>query len=85
MNISLSSDDILKALDSKVKIIQYPDISKYKTIDNLLAPYNRVVILYLTTKNYGHWVCIFKNKNNQIEFFDSYGIKPDNELKFINL
>lgn len=38
-----------------------------------------IVLCYLTSENYGHWTCLFKNKEG-INFFDSYGLKPDDEL-----
>jgi hypothetical protein len=39
--------------------------------------------LYLTEdRNTGHWVCLIK-KDNEIEFFDPYGEKPDDQLKWV--
>lgn len=82
MDISLSDKDIKRSLNNKVKIITHDKIKNYKNIDNLLEPYNKVVILYRNNYNYGHWTCLFKNKNG-INFFDSYGNKPDEILNFI--
>ena len=42
-----------------------------------------MVLLYETRQNFGHWVCVFKVDKNTIEHFDSYGLKPDEELKFV--
>ena len=51
-------------------------------INSLLANEKYIVILYETRKHYGHWCCLFRNNKNNIEFFDSYGIFPDDELKY---
>lgn len=83
MKKSLSNDDISKLLDKKVKILTYPELANYKSIDELLHPYDKVVILYLTSENYGHWTCLFKIDDKNIEFFDPYAFKPDDELKMI--
>jgi hypothetical protein len=82
MDFSLSINDISKLLDGKVNMITYKEVSGYKTLDDLLGKYKRCVILYLTSKNYGHFTCIFEHKG-KISFFDSYGFIPDDELKFI--
>lgn len=81
-----SGEDILKICDNQTKIITYPQLYQFKNIDDLLKPYDNVVILYETKSSYGHWVCLIKHKNNgkpYLEFFDSYGMAPDEQLKFI--
>ncbi len=79
---ALSSEDILDAINGKANLIAYPDIVNYKNIKDLLGKYNACIILYQTKENFGHWTCVFKNKYGY-NFFDSYGIKPDFEIKFI--
>jgi hypothetical protein len=84
MQYSLSDKDICNVLSKngiKHKLITYPELTKYKSLVELLYPYNVVVICYLTRENYGHWVCLFTNKYG-INFFDSYGIIPDDELNW---
>lgn len=81
---SLSNEEIYNAFDGKIKILTYPELEKFNNIDELLEPYNKVIILYLTSANYGHWVTLFKINHNNIEFFDSYSMKPDEELKMID-
>jgi len=83
MDYSLSNIDIEYCLDGKTNIIIYPNLEKFNSIDELLDPYDNCVILYMTKKNYGHWCCFYR-VNGMIEFFDSYGIEPDMELKEIN-
>lgn len=82
MDYSLSNHDINQLLNNKVKIISHDKIKHYNNINQLLGKYNRCIILYKNSLNYGHWCCVFKNKYG-INFFDSYGNKPDETLKFI--
>jgi len=83
MDKSLSGYEILNMLDNKCNLIVYPDLQNYKDIDEVLGKYGCTVILYLTSKDYGHWVCLIKHKDNVIEFFDSYGLPLDKEFGFI--
>jgi hypothetical protein len=82
MNISLSSSDILKLLDNKCNLVQYSDLHRIPTIDILLGPHRKCVLLYQTSHNYGHWCCVWEI-NDTIFFFDSYGSKPDTQLNFV--
>ena len=59
-------------------IIMYNDLRKYKSIDQVLGKDKQAILLYQTTDEFnGHWVSIFKNKDGEIHYFDSYGKKPD--------
>jgi hypothetical protein len=82
INYSLSNIDISKLLNNKCKIITYQELTKYNNIEILLKEKKFIILLYESTRNYGHWCTFFINKDNNIEFFDSYGIMPDFELKF---
>lgn len=79
MNVALSDDSIRRFIPSVVKYNELRDISANKLLSNL-----PVVILYETHPNYGHWTLLHKLKNGNIEFFDSYGFKPDSEFKLID-
>ncbi len=81
---ALSREDIINAFDGKVKVVLYSEIKKYKTIKELLSPYGKVVILYFWRKFFGHWICVFKNVNGNVEVFDSLGSWIDDNLKDIN-
>lgn len=81
-NIALSNEDILNLLDGKTNIIMYPDLYKYSNIDEILYPYDSCVLLFAAKKNYGHWTAIIK-RDNELEFFNSYGGWPDDSLKHI--
>lgn len=80
------TDEIMKLCDGKVKIVRYQDLYKYKNIDDLLKPYNACIILIETQENFGHWTALLKYKQDgrwTVEHFDSYGLSPDDELKFV--
>lgn len=79
---SLSGDDLINLVDGKANILTYPELSQYKNIDQCLKPHNALIILVETKKNYGHWVCLLKN-GKTLEYFDPYGLKVDDALKFI--
>ena len=80
---SLSGQDILNALEQKCNLVLYSQIHNFNSIEELLGKYKKCVILYHTSENYGHWTALYENKGT-IYFFDSYGIIPDNELKFLH-
>ena len=80
---ALSGDDITNALNGKVKVILYSSLSKYKTMEELLGKYKKVVLLYQSSSNFGHWCCLYEYCGT-ICFFDSYGIVPDDELNYMS-
>lgn len=77
----LTGNDILRITDDKTKIMLYDDLKNYNSLDDILSPFNAVVLAYETLNRLGgHWVLLMKN-NDVIEFFDSYGFYPDDEEK----
>lgn len=70
------SDSIIREALPGIKILTYDELSNFLDFDEK----GRLVLLYLTGENYGHWVCLFKN-NEIITFHDSYGFNPDSQLK----
>jgi hypothetical protein len=72
-DIALSDKQLMKLIDSCANLVLYPDVHKYKNVDDLLGKYGACVLLYESKKNYGHWVCCFKLNDREIEFFNSYG------------
>lgn len=81
---ALSGSDIMKALNYRTNIISYPELENYKSLNQIFGPDKSVVILFLTGPNYGHWICIFERNKDTVEFFDPYGIYPDDEKEFIS-
>lgn len=83
MDKALSNRDIMRLINNKANLLTYSELQKYKNIDEALGDYGALVLLYETKQNFGHWTAIFKVNKNKIEHFDSYGLKPDDELKFV--
>lgn len=86
--IPMGDDDIKKFLPD-AKIITYDELKNYKSIDQLLPnEKDYAIILYLNSKNNGHWIAIMKNKDKKdktiIEYFDSYGNPIDQPLLWWN-
>lgn len=81
--IPLSTLDVLNLLDNKVNVVIYKDLKKFKSIDQLLEPYNCCIILYESKPKFGHWCSIIKYGNN-IEYFNPYGGDIDNSLDNID-
>jgi hypothetical protein len=82
----LSDDDIKYLTRNKCNIMKYEELAHCETLDQVLKPHGACILLYETEKNFGHWVALIKNpggKKDVVEFFDSYGMAPDEELKMI--
>ncbi len=83
---ALSDQDIRQILKGHTRVVPYPELHKYSSLDELLGTDDSVVLLFETKPYYGHYVSVIKRTKDKIyEVFDPYGIyKPDDELKFIN-
>lgn len=84
MNYPLSDVEVERLTGNKYKVVPYPDLIKYKTINELLGPFGGVVLLYETRPNYGHYTALFRRDFKTLEQFDSLGFKLDHELKKID-
>jgi hypothetical protein len=83
MDSPLSDSDVRKWLPN-CKILEYDWLEDYETIDDLLPnDTDYCIILYEREDHIGHWICVMK-KNKKIEHFDSFGLKPDKALLWIN-
>lgn len=83
-SVALSNFDLLELVKNKANVVLYPDLWKYKTIDELLDPYGACFLLFESKPKYGHWCALLKYDDGEtVEFFDSYSGYPDNVLKFI--
>jgi len=80
--VSLSGRDILRLTDNDTKLLPYEDLERYDSL-NQLIPYegDTLTLLYQTKEDYGHWVVLINRGDNNLEFYDPYGVKPDEELK----
>ena len=67
-----------------IKIITYPHLKNYNTIESLLPEEKSACFILLKTSFHsGHWTVVCRNGNN-VYYFDSYGVKPDGEMKHIH-
>jgi hypothetical protein len=92
-----STEEIVNLCKGKVNVITYKDLEGVKNIDQILKPWNACIILFETKEHFGHWTAILKYKQDKqghtvkdnepgkwaIEYFDSYGMKPDDELDYV--
>ena len=81
-NNPMSNNDIIKRLGGRTKILMYDEFNKYEDLEDVLRPWDNVVFLLRTEEDFGHWMCIKKNRD-RISFFDSYGDFPDVQKKFV--
>lgn len=70
---ALTDEEMRHLMNNKVNLVTYSKIKDYASIDELLGPYKRCIILFETKKNYGHWCCCFLDRYRQLHFFNSYG------------
>jgi hypothetical protein len=85
MATNIGDDDLKRYFGESINdhIIKYSDLVKYKNIEELLPSHRSYKIILIEDKiNSGHWVLLIRF-NNEIEFFNSYGLKPSSELDFI--
>jgi hypothetical protein len=84
MDYSLSDSEIRKCVPG-VKIMSYPELKKYSSLDDTLDSKGRVVILFLTEGPLvGHWTTLFKDGPDSFQWFDSYGLKPDGTRRWLS-
>lgn len=77
------SDADIKEYLPDARIFKYSELRKYHTLADMLPErLSYVIILYEDSPNVGHWVCVSKPDDNTVEYFDSYGGKPDAPLKW---
>ena len=82
---ALSDSDIRKILGHDTKIIKYSELVQFEDLDQLLPNLkDYCVILYEDSIDHGHWVGLSRY-GGKYEHFDSYGLKPDKELEWINM
>ena len=80
----LGEDDMRKLLGSNTKIITYPNLAG-KSIEDVFDANGNCVILFLTeNQNTGHWIGLIRHSPDAIEFFDSFGKKPDGDMSWLS-
>ena len=86
--ISLTDDDMIKYLPDP-KIIAYPDLVQFSSLNQLLPrPRDYVVLLYQDSNENntisGHWTCLIRTTPNTVLFFDSFGNSIDVDRKWLS-
>lgn len=81
--IPYSDDDLVKVCDGKVNVVSYKDVMRAHHVDQVLGKHGAAIILYETRPRYGHWVALIRQGPDLVEFFDSYGMAPDQQLSFV--
>lgn len=81
----VSNIDITNKIKHKVKIIQYKDLFKYKTLSKLLPNKVSILVILINTSvnGGGHWTVLIRN-DKQLIYFDSYGKGVDQELRYVD-
>lgn len=83
MNKPLTEEKLLSLLNGRTKVIEYKDLYRYHNIHDLLRPYGNIILLIVSNRDgdnaEGHWVGIMYTPEG-IEYFDPYGLKPDESL-----
>lgn len=79
----LSNIEMLITLKNEPQLLTYEELTKFNDIMDAMGPHKMLILLY-EGKFSNHWVCIFMNSDNQIEFFNPYGTEIDESLKHIN-
>lgn len=81
-------DDDIRTYLPNAKIIKYTDLKNYNSIDQILPnEKDYAIILYQNKPSEGHWCCCLKYLYKDVpicEFFDPYGIYPDDQLDFVS-
>ena len=81
--IPYSEDDMRNICEGKVSVMSYKDAVGKGSIEAVLGRHKAAIILIETEPNYGHWVALFEVDPHTLEWFDSYGMAPDAELKMV--
>lgn len=79
---AISDREIYQKLQGRTNILMYNQLKDINQIEQIFKD-NSCVILYEQKPKSGHWVCLLKH-GSTIEFFDSYGLFPDDEKHHID-
>lgn len=86
ISTNISDDDLKRYFGENVQenVIKYSELSKYNDISDLLnKDKSYKIILFENEINSGHWLLILRY-NSTIEFFNSYGLKPNADFAFVS-
>lgn len=80
-DIDLSATDIVKICDGNVDVVVYHNLPNYQSLSDLCSKFGAVALLFELKENFGHWTALIEY-DDHFEFFDPYGMKPDEELNY---
>lgn len=87
---SLTEDDISRLISLRhpngtVRIVLYPELAKYESLEQLFseAP-DGIVLFYETSSSIeGHWCSFWPDSGRKtVHFFDPYGLQPDEAIRY---
>lgn len=64
-------------------MIPYSYCKHAHSLHDIWGPDRATIVLYETEDAYGHWCAMFEVSPTMLEFFDSYGGKPDSQLSMV--
>jgi len=82
--IPLSGEDLLRMTNHETKVMRYEELKHYDSLESVLQPHGSVILLYQTAEDFGHYSTLIDRGNRRLEFYDSYGFKPDEGLNHNN-
>lgn len=82
LTYALRESDLRRIMGTSTHIVPYRHLARIRTIHDLFGNRAFVVILFEVERNRGHWTLLIRRPQS-IEFFDSYGFVPDDELHLI--
>jgi len=75
----LSDSDIRQILGDDIKITTYPELGEMNSVEDMFDNKGRAILFFPNASpTQGHWTALI-NHPKYIEFFDSYGEKPDDQ------
>jgi len=81
---AITGEDILNICNGEANLVTTSSLKNYSSIKDVLGKWGACILLYdRKDGSPGHWSCIIKHPGKVIEFFCSYGLKPDQANKFI--
>ena len=80
----LSDAEVRAIVKKPITVIKYSELDNYNNMEDLFKECDRVLLLYESKINSGHWTCLI-NQPKQIVFFDPYSLEPDSQLAFTNI
>jgi hypothetical protein len=80
--LELTGEQMELITEGKCRVIAYEELGSCNTIDECFKGKEGLIVLYQKTRKNGHWILLFKENANTLNFFDPYNFQMDEELKF---